>query len=167
MWRGEGWLGFPDPLSGQKPSWNFCDEFGWSSEGPISQSHYSHLHNGAPGIFSDLLRSVQMLKRDWVRKATGSYRTYSSLVKLQPCFLSLRWKTCLWAELQPWYLSLLWKTCPWAEHSDDYDGDYCEYDFNIRTYELYVLYISLKTIKLQYLLNIFAKLLYGILHRKF
>ena len=25
----------------------------------------------------------------------GSYRTYSSLVKLQPRFLSLRWKTCL------------------------------------------------------------------------
>ena len=30
-----------------------------------------------------------------MRKATGSYRTYSSLVKLQPWFLSLRWKTCL------------------------------------------------------------------------
>ena len=30
-----------------------------------------------PGIFSDLLGSVQMLKRDKVRKATGSYRTYS------------------------------------------------------------------------------------------
>ena len=28
-----------------------------------------------------------------MRKATGSYRTYSSLVKLQPWFLSLRWKT--------------------------------------------------------------------------
>ena len=30
-----------------------------------------------------------------MRKATGSYRTYSSLVKLLPWFLSLRWKTCL------------------------------------------------------------------------
>ena len=29
----------------------------------------------------------------------GSYRTYSSLVKLQPLFLSLQWKICLWAEL--------------------------------------------------------------------
>ena len=28
------------------------------------------------------------------RKATGSYRTYSSLVKLQAWFLSLRWKNC-------------------------------------------------------------------------
>ena len=40
-------------------------------------------------------------------------------VKLQPWFLSLRLKTCLWAELQPWCLSLQWTTCPWAEHSDD------------------------------------------------
>ena len=36
-----------------------------------------------------------------MRKATGSYGTYSSLVKLQPRFLSLQWKACLWAELQP------------------------------------------------------------------
>ena len=40
-----------------------------------------------------------------MRKATGSYGTYSSLVKLQPWFLSFRWKTCLWAELQPWRLN--------------------------------------------------------------
>ena len=33
-----------------------------------------------------------------MRKATGSYRIYLSLVKLQLWFLSLRWKTCLWAE---------------------------------------------------------------------
>ena len=30
-----------------------------------------------------------------MRKATGSYRTYSSLVKLQLWFLSLWWKICL------------------------------------------------------------------------
>ena len=30
-----------------------------------------------------------MPKREWVRKATGSYLTYLSLVKLQPWFLSL------------------------------------------------------------------------------
>ena len=51
-----------------------------------------------------------------MRKATGSYRTYSSLVKLQPRFLGLQWKTCLWAELQPWCPSLQRRTCPWAEH---------------------------------------------------
>ena len=73
---------------------NPCDEFWWSLEGPVRQIHSPHLYVGAPGIFSDLLRSVLML-RGWVRKTTGSYHTYSSLVKLQPWFLSLRWKTCL------------------------------------------------------------------------
>ena len=70
-----------------------------------------------------------------IRKATGSYRTNSYLLKLQPWFLSLRLKSCLWAELQPWFLSLRlksclwaelqpwclglqWNTCPWAENSD-------------------------------------------------
>ena len=58
-----------------------------------------------------------MLKREsGVRQAAGSYRTSSSLVKQQPRFLSLQWKTCLWAEFQPWCLSLQWKICPWAEH---------------------------------------------------
>ena len=92
----------------------------------------------------DLLTSFKVClhaKESGVRKATGSYRTYSSLVKLHPWFLSLRWKTwfrqncklgswvlewktCLCAELrkfavedllsaelQPWFLSLRWKTC--------------------------------------------------------
>ena len=30
----------------------------------------------------------------YMRKVTRSYRSYSSLVKLQPWLLSLRWKTC-------------------------------------------------------------------------
>ena len=70
------------------------------------------------------LNSEIFIISDWystLRKATGSYRTYSSLVKLQRWFLSLRWKICLWAELQAWCLNLQWKTCPWAEHSDDDD----------------------------------------------
>ena len=75
-------------------------EFHLSPEGPVSQIHSPHLHDGTPGIFSDPLRSVQTLKRSGVRKATGTYCIYSSLVKLQPWFLSSRLKTCLWAELQ-------------------------------------------------------------------
>ena len=59
---------------------NPCSEFRWSPEGPVSQIHSLHLLVGAPGIFPDLLRFVQMLKREWVRKATGIYRTYSSQV---------------------------------------------------------------------------------------
>ena len=42
---------------------NPCGVFQWSPEDPVSQIHSSHFHAGAPGIFSDLLRSVQMLKR--------------------------------------------------------------------------------------------------------
>ena len=34
-------------------------------EGRVSQIHSPHLHVGASGILSDLLRSVQMLKREW------------------------------------------------------------------------------------------------------
>ena len=95
---------------------NPCGEFQWSPEGPVSQIHSPHLV-GAPGIFSDLSRFVLMLKRERVvLKATGSYSTYSSLVKLQPRFLNLQWKTWIWAELQPWCLSLQCRTFPWAEH---------------------------------------------------
>ena len=36
---------------------NPCAEFRWSPEGPVSQIHTPHLHVGAPGSFSDLLRS--------------------------------------------------------------------------------------------------------------
>ena len=82
---------------------NPCGEFRGTPEGPVSQIHSPHLLVGAPGIFSDLLRFVQMLKREW---GAESYRTYSSLVKLQPRSLSLQWKACLWAELQSLCLSL-------------------------------------------------------------
>ena len=46
-------------------------EFCWSLEGPVSQIHSPHLHIGAPGMFSDLLRSVQMLKREWGAESNG------------------------------------------------------------------------------------------------
>ena len=45
---------------------NLCGEFQWSMEGPVSQIHSPNLLAGAPGIFWDLLRSIQMLKRDGV-----------------------------------------------------------------------------------------------------
>ena len=69
-------------------------------------------------LFRSLI-SVQMLTRVWDAETTGNYRTYPSLVKLQPGILSLRWKICLWAERQHWFLSLQWRTCPWVEHSGD------------------------------------------------
>ena len=68
-----------------------CGEFLWITEDPVSQIHSPRPHVGAPGIFSDLLKSVHMLKRERererererdAREAMGSHRTYSSLVKL-------------------------------------------------------------------------------------
>ena len=50
---------------------NPCGEFRWSPEGPVSQIHRPHLHAGVPGLFSDLLRSVQMLKREWCAESKG------------------------------------------------------------------------------------------------
>ena len=66
-----------------------------------------------------------MLKRESVRKATGSYRTYSMSGKIAAFFLSLRWKTYLRHNC-----SLDSCACcegPWAEHSDD-DDDYDDDD---------------------------------------
>ena len=40
------------------------------SGGPTSQIH-SHFHAGASGIFSDLLRSVQILKIEWFAESNG------------------------------------------------------------------------------------------------
>ena len=50
---------------------NPCGEFRWSSEDPVSHIHSPHLHAGTPGIFSDLLKSVQMLKREWGAESNG------------------------------------------------------------------------------------------------
>ena len=52
--------------------YNTCGEFrGSLEEGPSSQSYSPHLQVGAPGIFSDLLMSVQMLKREWGAGSNG------------------------------------------------------------------------------------------------
>ena len=91
-------------------------EFRWSPESPVTQIHSPHLLVSAPGIISDLLRFVQMLKREWDAESNSKLPHLSSLVKLQSRFLRLLWKTCFWAELHPWCLSLQWRTCPWTEH---------------------------------------------------
>ena len=50
---------------------NPCGEFRWSTEGLVSQIHSPHLLVGALWIFSDLLRFVQMLKREWGAEING------------------------------------------------------------------------------------------------
>ena len=39
--------------------------FGGSPEGPVRQIHSPHFRVGVPGNFSDLSRSVRMLKSEW------------------------------------------------------------------------------------------------------
>ena len=49
-----------------------------------SQIH-SYLHIGAPGIFSELLRSVQMLKREWGAESKGKLPHLSIPSKTADC----------------------------------------------------------------------------------
>ena len=73
-----GWrvIGIYGSLIWSKPPkeliYNPCGEFRCSPEGPVSQIHSLHLHVGAPGIFWDLLRTVQMLKREWGAESNGN-----------------------------------------------------------------------------------------------
>ena len=60
---------------------NSCGENQWSPEGPVSQIHSSSPPRcwltlvaecvWTPGIFSELLRSVRMLKREWSAESNG------------------------------------------------------------------------------------------------
>ena len=99
-------------------------EFRWSPEGPVSLIHSPHFHVGALGVFSDLLRFVQTLKRErererGVQKAMGSYCTYSVPGKTAVLVPEFAVEDLPLAELQPKLLHLQWRTCPWAEYSDD------------------------------------------------
>ena len=102
---------------------NPCSEFRWSLEGPVSQIDSPHLHFGAPGIFSDFLRSVQMLKREWDAESNEKLPHLiipGKTAALVPEFVV---EDLPLAKLQPRFLRLQWWTCPWAERSDDDDDD--------------------------------------------
>ena len=45
--------------------------FGEVRSDQLAKFYSPHLHAGAPGIFSDVLRSVQMLKREWSAESNG------------------------------------------------------------------------------------------------
>ena len=70
----------------------------------VSQIHSPHLHVGVPGIFSDLLRSVQMLKRVGCGKQHEAYRTYSIISKTAALFPEFAVEDLPSAELQPTFL---------------------------------------------------------------
>ena len=114
---------------------NPCGEFRSSWKGPVSQIHSPLLHAGAPGNFSDLLRSVQMLKTEWGAESNG---------KLPHLFIPSK-TTTLVPELaveglplgRTGCLNLQWKTCPWAERSDNDDDD--DDDYILYRYILFIL----------------------------
>ena len=69
---------------------NPCGEFRWSPDDRVRQIQSPHLDVGAPGIFSDGLRSVQMINRKWDAESNGKLPHL-----FNHWFLSLQWKTCL------------------------------------------------------------------------
>ena len=86
--------------------------FWWSPEGPASQHHSPHLYVGAPGIFSDILRSVHMLKREWGAESNGKLHTYSIPGKTAVLVSEFAVEDLPSPELQPSFRHLQWSTLP-------------------------------------------------------
>ena len=95
---------------------NPCGEFRWSPKGPVSHTHSPHLHVGAPGIFSDLSRSLQMLKRVWGAESNGKLPHLFIPSKTEALVPEFVVEDLPSAELQPRFLRLQRRNCPWAEH---------------------------------------------------
>ena len=100
---------------------NTYGEFLWSPERTVSQIHSPRIHAEAPGIISDLLRSVQMLEREWDAENNGKLSHLfipSKTATMVPEFTVEDLPLSRTATL---VLRLHLKTCPWAEHTDDDD----------------------------------------------
>ena len=81
--------------------------------------HSPHLLVDAPGIFSDLLRSVQMLKGEWGAESNGKLPHLlipSKAVTLVPEFAMEDLPLDRTATLIPAFAV---KDLPWEEHCDD------------------------------------------------
>ena len=103
---------------------NSCGEFWWRSGG-----HSPHPHVGAPGFFSDLLRSGSDARK-WVgcrmqREVTAPIHPWLNF-SLVPEFAVEDLPS---TKLQRWFLRLQWRTYPWAEHSDN-DDDNNDEEYN-------------------------------------
>ena len=86
------WL--KDVLSGQKPWWNWyltpVVNFVEVRRAQLAKSTLLTSSLVPLGSFQTFKSLFRCQRESGARKATGSYRTYSSLVKLQPTFLSLQ-----------------------------------------------------------------------------
>ena len=85
---------------------NHCGEFQLSPEDPVSQIHPPYLHVGARGIFSDLLWSVQMVKREWDAESNGKLPYLIIHGKTAALVPEFSVEDLPSAELQPWFLGL-------------------------------------------------------------
>ena len=90
-------------------------------EGPLSQIHSPHLHVRAPGIFSDLLRSVQKLKRDLGTESNGKLAHSFIPSKTAILIPEFAVEDLPRAELQPWFHSV--KHLPLGKTLDDDDDE--------------------------------------------
>ena len=68
---------------------NSCGEFRWSPEGPVGQINTPHLHDGAPGIFSDLLR------QRCINVTRGVISPHHLLLRYRFRCVSVQWRTCI------------------------------------------------------------------------
>ena len=102
---------------------NPCVKFRWSPEGPVSQIHSPLFLVGTPGIFSDLLRSGQMLKREWGAESNGKLPHLFIPIKTATLVPEFAVEDLPSAELQTRFLLFQRRTCSWAEHSDNDDDD--------------------------------------------
>ena len=69
----------------------------------VGPSHSPHLHVGATRIFSDLLRSVQMLKREWVAESNAKLPDLFIPGKTATLVPEFAVEDLPLAELQPWF----------------------------------------------------------------
>ena len=98
---------------------NSCGKFRWSPEGPVFHIYSPHFHAAALGIFSGLLRSVQLIKKEWGSESNGKLPHLfipSKPATLVPEFAVEDLLLGSTAALVPEFSV---KSCPWAEYSDD------------------------------------------------
>ena len=79
----------------------------------LSQIHSPHLYVGVPGIFSDLLKSFQMLKREWSAERKGKLEYLFVPGKTATLVPEFAVEDLPLAELQSWFLRLQWRADWW------------------------------------------------------
>ena len=93
---------------------DLCGEFRWSPEGTVSQIHSPQFH---VGIFSELLKSVQMPKRKWGAEINGKLSHLFIPSKTATLVIVFAVEDLPVGRTATLVMSLQWKTCPCAEHS--------------------------------------------------